>query len=121
MTDDWTIEFYLDEQGQAPVAAFLDTLDVKTRARFRWSLEQLQIRNVQARPPLVRHLDGVLWELREQSQTNIYRVIYIFFTGRRIVLLHGFQKKTQKTPVREIETARRRYDAFVEQEKAKEA
>ncbi len=120
MVVECTIEFYLDDQGRAPVAAFLDSLDVKTRARFRWSLEQLRIRNVQARAPLVRHLEGDLWELREESMTNIYRVIYVFVAGRRIVLLHGFQKKTQKTSARELEIARRRHHRFVEQEKARE-
>jgi phage-related protein len=92
-------------------------LDLKTRARFRWSAEQLRVRNVRAREPLVRHLEGNLWELREESSTNIYRVIYVFFTGRPIVLLHGFQKKTQRTPRGELETARMRYEAFIQRER----
>ncbi len=74
------------------------------------------MRNVQAREPLVRHLEGKVWELREESQTNIYRLMYFFFTGRRIVFLHGFQKKTQKTPRREIDTALERMKRFIEQE-----
>jgi len=58
------------------------------------------------------HLDDDLWELREESSTNIYRVIYFFFTGRRIVFLHGFQKKTRKTPAQELTMARKRAVAF---------
>ena len=112
----WTTEFYVDDAGNSPVEEFLDRLDVRTRARFRWSMEQLRLRNVQARQPLARHLEGPLWELREESQTNIYRIIYFFFTGRRIVFLHGFAKKTQRTPRRELEHARRRYEAFLAQE-----
>ena len=80
-------------------------------------MEQLRLRNVQAREPLVRHLEDDLWELREESNTNIYRIIYFFFTGRRIVFLHGFQKKTRRTPPRELDFARRRYLKFREQEK----
>lgn len=76
-------------------------------------MEQLRVRNVQAREPLARHLEGDLWELREESHTNIYRIIYFFFTGRRIIFLHGFQKKTRKTPSRELEIARRRHAAFL--------
>lgn len=113
---EWTTEFYLTEQGASPLDAFLDSLDVKTRARFRWSMEQIRIRNIRAREPLARHLDGDLWELREESSTNIYRVIYFFFSGRRIVFLHGFQKKTRRTPPGEIDTAQRRYDDFVDRE-----
>ena len=111
--DEWVLEFYLDARGSSPVEEFLDSLDLKTRARFLWSLEQLRVRNVSAHFPLVRHLEEHLWELREESRTNIYRVIYCFFTGRRIVLLHGFQKKTQKTPARELDTARRRYEDWL--------
>lgn len=71
------------------------------------------MRNVRAREPLVKHLEGDLWELREESQTNIYRIVYFFFTGRRIVFLHGFQKKSQKTPRKELELAMRRYSDFL--------
>jgi phage-related protein len=74
------------------------------------------VRNLQARPPLVRHVDGKLWELREESQTNIFRVLYFFYTGRRIILLHGFVKKTQRLPRNEIETALRRLTHFEERE-----
>ncbi|MGI0014030.1 MAG: type II toxin-antitoxin system RelE/ParE family toxin [Nitrososphaera sp.] len=112
----WRLEFYVDEGGDSPVADFLDSLDLKTRARFRWSMEQLQLRNVQAREPLVRHLEGNLWELREESRTNIYRIVYFFFTGRRIIFLHGFQKKTQRTPRQELEIAKQRYHDFVTRE-----
>lgn len=113
---DWTAEFYVDERGRSPVEVFLSDLDAKTRARFRWSMEQLRVRNIQAREPLVRHLEGDLWELREESRTNIYRVIYFFFSGRRIVFLHGFQKKSQRTSPRELAVARQRYQNFMQRE-----
>ena len=108
-----TTAFYEAPNGRVPVAEVLLSLDARTRARFRWSMEQLRLRNVQAREPLVKHLEGDLWELREESGTNIYRVIYCFFTGRRIVFLHGFQKKSRKTPRRELEQARRYYEDFI--------
>lgn len=114
--EDWEIEYYVADEGDVPVRAFLHRLDQKTYARFQWSLGQLRTRNVHVREPLVRHLEGKLWELREESQTNIYRIIYFFFSGRRIVLLHGFQKKTEKTPRREIETALQRMNHFVRRE-----
>jgi phage-related protein/DNA-binding transcriptional regulator YiaG len=114
---EWSNEFYVDEKGNSPVESFLNDLDAKTRARFLWSMEQLRVRNVRARAPLVRQLVGKLWELREESDTNIFRVIYFFFSGRRIVFLHGFQKKTRRTPTSEIEVAKRRYEDFLAREK----
>lgn len=119
MADDneWIVVFYVDENGFSSVREFLQSLDIKTQARFAWSIEQLRIRNVKAQEPLVRHLDGKLWELREESSTNIYRLLYFFFSGRRIVFLHGFQKKTQKTPRREIEIALQRMDNFTQRQR----
>lgn len=110
---DWHIVFFLDTQGDSPVEEFLNRLDVKTRARFVWSFEQLRVRNVHATEPLVRRVRGKLWELRRTSDGNIYRVLYFFFTGRQIVLLHGFHKKTDKTPHVEIEIAQKRMEDFL--------
>ncbi len=115
-TGKWRIEFYLDEAGRDPVGEFLSSLDAKTQARFIRSIELLRERNIQAREPLVRHLEGKLWELRQESQTNIYRLIYVFASGRRILFLHGFQKKTQRTPRSEIETAQRRFAILLARE-----
>jgi len=113
---EWTTEFYRREDGTSPVEEFLDSLDPKTRARFRWSMEQLRVRNVQADEPLVKHIEDKLWELRRASHGNIYRVFYFFFTGRRIVFLHGFQKKSQKTPKSELEIAKARYEDFIKRQ-----
>jgi phage-related protein len=113
----WKIVWYIeDDDSSSPVQEFLMTLDRKTQARFIWSIEQLRVRNVMAREPLVRHLEGKLWELREESNTNIYRLIYFFFSDQRIVFLHGFQKKTQKTPQHEIEIAMQRLNSFLTRE-----
>ena len=115
----WTIEFYVDEQGNEPVREFLDGLDLKTQVRFAWSIEQLRVRNVHATEPLVKHIDGKIWELRRASSGNIYRLMYFFFTGQTIVFLHGFTKKTQKTPTREIEVAQKHLDDYVQRKGGK--
>jgi phage-related protein len=116
-TQGWSIEYYVDDNGQVPVREFLLSLDDKTYARFQWSFEQLRLRNVAAREPLVRPVEGKIWELREESATNIYRVLYVFFTGRRIVLVHAFAKKTRKLPRRELAVALRRLVRFEQRER----
>ena len=112
----WSIIFYQDPSGSDPVSAFLDTLDLRTQARFDWSIEQLVLRNTQAREPLVKHLEGRIWELRRESTTNIFRLLYAFLPGRRILFLHGFEKKTQKTPRRAIAIAQTRLTSFLARE-----
>lgn len=116
MTDehDWSIVFYTTEQGDSPIEEFLQSLDLKTQARFDWSIKVLREQNTRAREPLVKHIEGKLWELRRASNGNIYRVMYFFFTGKRIVFVHGFQKKSQKTPKREIEIAEKRMNDFTQ-------
>ncbi|MSP14373.1 MAG: type II toxin-antitoxin system RelE/ParE family toxin [Chloroflexi bacterium] len=113
---EWSIVYYANERGESPVREFLENLDLKTQARFDWSIEQLRVRTIYAREPLVRHLEGKIWELRRESSTNIYRLLYCFLSGKRILFLHGFQKKTQKTPRREIEIAQQRLNSFIERE-----
>jgi phage-related protein len=62
----------------------------------------------QMREPHVKHLEGKLWELRVSAQEGIVRGIYVTATGRRVVVLHVFEKKTQATPRRAIELAQDR-------------
>jgi phage-related protein len=56
----------------------------------------------------VKHLEDKLWELRITGRDGISRAIYVTASGRRVVILRAFIKKTQKTPPRELETARQR-------------
>jgi phage-related protein len=55
--------------------------------------------------------DG-LYELRMEYNSNIYRVFFIFDEGKIVVLFNGFQKKTQKTPINEIEKALKIKEAY---------
>ena len=58
--------------------------------------------------PYVKHLQGKLWEIRLKDQDGIARVLYVSASIRRIVLLHAFIKKTQKTPKKALEIALQR-------------
>jgi len=51
------------------------------------------------REPYSKHLDDGIFEVRAQVGSNISRVLYFFFTGKRIILTQGFIKKTQKNAV----------------------
>lgn len=60
-----------------------------------------------------------LFEIRVDYQSNIYRVFCCFDKGKLVVLLNGFQKKTQKTPKKEIEKAMRLKEEYFNQKKLK--
>ena len=60
------------------------------------------------REPYIKHIDGQLWEMRLKGRDGIARALYVTATGRRVVILRTFVKKTQKTPRREIELALKR-------------
>ena len=60
--------------------------------------------------PTVKHLDGNLWELRPLKN----RIIFFYWKDDTFVLLHHFIKKTQKTPAKEIDQARRNLAEFIE-------
>ena len=55
----------------------------------------------------VKYLRDDLYEIRAEHNSNIFRVFFVFDNGNIVVLFHGFQKKTQKTPQQEIEKALR--------------
>lgn len=68
------------------------------RVQFRWPIGM----------PLVRNLGDGLWEVRSDLHTDrIARLLFCFQDGV-LVVLHGFIKKTQRTPTNELEIARRR-------------
>jgi phage-related protein len=56
----------------------------------------------------VKHLEDKLWEMRMKGKDGIARAIYITATGERVIVVHAFIKKTQKTPRGALETARMR-------------
>lgn len=58
--------------------------------------------------PHVKHIDGKLWELRAKASEGIARGIYVTMTGRKVVVLHVFVKKSQKTPAKALDIARTR-------------
>ena len=99
------IIFYEKEDGTIPVQEFLDKLPVKHHAKAIRDIDLLEKYGTNLKEPHVKYLKSKLWELRIKSTSDISRVFYFIPIGKDIVLLHGFVKKTQKTPNSEIATA----------------
>ena len=106
MKNTWIVEFYETETGEVPSLCFIKALEVKLRAKVFRDLELLEERGNELRLPYSRHLDDGIFELRTIQSTNVVRNLYFFISGRKIVITHGFYKKTQKTPSAEIQKAK---------------
>ena|SRR5438128_1056088 len=100
----WTVETL-----NASVDEEISALPADMRARLVRLTELIEQIGFEALPrDSVRYLEGGLWELRMIGRDGISRVMYVTATGRRMVILRVFIKKTQRTPLRELEVARRR-------------
>jgi phage-related protein len=100
----WTVVLL---NGQ--VAADLSALPADVRARFSRIVGLIEAHGLErVREPHVKHLRGRIWEMRMSGRDGIARALYVTASGKRIVVVHVFEKKTQKTPRREIEIAEQR-------------
>jgi phage-related protein len=103
----YEIIFYDSEAGKCPVQDFLDTLNPKLLAKTLRTIDLLAYNGSQLREPYSKKLEDGIFELRTKQGTDLSRVFYFFFVGRKIVLTNGFVKKSQKTPKAAIELAKK--------------
>jgi phage-related protein len=92
-------KYYLD---------FYNTLKPEVKKKFNWTLQLIATLD-RVPEKFFKHISGStgLYEIRVEVGSDIYRVFCFFDKGKLIVLVNGFQKKTQKTPKSEIELAER--------------
>ena len=101
------IELYTDKNGKKPVATFLKSLSAKHKAKALKIVDLLAEFGQDIKKPYALHLEGDLWELRVKYASDISRIFYFAEIDNSFVLLHGFVKKSQKTPKKEIDRAKR--------------
>ncbi|KPX17669.1 hypothetical protein ALQ08_101934 [Pseudomonas syringae pv. delphinii] len=105
-----SVKFFCTEAGNEPVREWLTDLprddrkavgtDIKT-VQFGWPIGM----------PVVRKMEPDLWEVRVDLKERIARVLFTV-EASSMVLLHGFIKKSEKTPASDLETARQRKAAL---------
>jgi phage-related protein/DNA-binding XRE family transcriptional regulator len=84
--------------------AELNALPADARASFERIVRLVQAFGLErVHEPYIKHIEGPIWEMRLRERAGIARALYVTATGRRVVILRVFTKKTQKTPRREIE------------------
>ena len=79
------IEFYSSEDGKEPVAEFLDSQDSKMAAKLVGLMEILEEKGTELRMPYSEHPENGIFELRCKQESNITRVMYFFYVGKKIV------------------------------------
>ncbi len=99
----WTITFYSQRVEDEILA-----LPAGILARFLRYAERMEVYGPDLGMPHTRAMGGGIFELRIKAAEGIARVFYCTGVGRRVVFLHQFVKKTDKTPSRELDIARRR-------------
>ena len=108
MSNGWSVE-YIELDDKKPFEEFVLGLPVKERAKIFETINyflQLKNENLPIKQSLSKHLEGGIFELRTSLRDKIARSFYFYQKGTKIVITHGFLKKTQKTPRKEIERAK---------------
>ncbi|WP_027406402.1 type II toxin-antitoxin system RelE/ParE family toxin [Anaerovibrio sp. RM50] len=113
------IIFYVDKKGKSQLLEYLNELEqINSKdsriklTKIREYVKALALNGTFLPEKYVKHLDGEIWELRPLDN----RILFAGWVDGAFVLLHSFIKKTQKTPKREIEQAKRELLDFKERE-----
>gem|GEM_PF-86270 len=101
------MEYYKKENGHIPVLDYLLSLEAKMRAKAFSEIELFEKHGPELREPYVKPIKGTqykgLFELRIKFASDISRIFYFTYHQKTFVLLHGFTKKTETTPQKELE------------------
>ena len=119
----FNVIFYEDSKGNKPTATFIRSLRKKSKADKNARINFIKItayidllceKGTQVGEPVVKHLDGDIWELRPLDS----RILFAHYKDKIFILLHHFKKKTNKTPPQEIKQAKRNLAYYLERNDA---
>ena len=102
----WKVELFEATRGEKPVEEFIKLQNSSVRAKLTHEIELLEIHGSMLGMPQSKRLEAGLYELRIRGKDGL-RIFYCF-KFKTIYLLHGFKKKTQQIPIKEMEIARQR-------------
>ena len=100
---------------------FFETLKPEVKRKFNWTF--MLIETIDIVPTrFFKHMEGTtgIYEVRVEAGTDIYRVFSFFDKGQLVILVNGFQKKSQKTPKKEIELAENLKKQYYDEKERKE-
>lgn len=103
----FNVEYFQNRDGTYPAEDFILSQEYKIQAKIFRMIELLELNGNALREPYSKELEDGIFELRIKQSNNITRILYFFVVGKKIILTNGFVKKTEKTPKREIQLAKR--------------
>lgn len=113
----YKVIFYRDKNGDEQVKEYIDGLAAKTDKSSRIKLNKimdyidyLAAYGLTSNANVMKHIESDIWELRPMRD----RIFFVCWLGDTFILLHQFIKKSQKTPQREIDQAKREYADIIE-------
>jgi len=109
----YEIIFYESRRGNNPVEDYILSLTKKAQAKVYKSLEILQVEGVNTPYPYVSHIRNKIFELRIKLGNNQHRILYFIHIGRKIILLHGFTKKTKAIQAKDLSLAQDRMSKYL--------
>jgi phage-related protein len=112
----WQVDFYVDENGRAPVEEFLTDLPMAHRAKLLATIKLLEWKGPNRPFPYSSQVRGKLRELRSQQGRDRLRVLYFGDARRVFILLHGIVKRSAQLPAEDIQVAERRMQKHTRRE-----
>lgn len=111
----FAVKFYSELSGNEPVREWLKALSSEEKKIIGADIQVVQF-SWPIGMPLVDSLGSGLWEIRSHFLNRIARIVFII-KEEKIILLNAFMKKTEQTPKEEINLARKRQRAIIEEQR----
>lgn len=99
----YSVKFYKDSRtGRSKVMEYINHLEKRVQEKVWKYMDHLRDNDAYLDEPYSRHIDWKLRELRVDFANKRFRIFYFCVVNKRIIILHAYLKKTEKTPPREI-------------------
>ena len=108
---------YTRPNGRNEFEEFYNSLPTKDRNKLRATIDMIEKAGIQPAIQLewVKKLNSEIYEIRSKISSNIQRTLYFHIKNNQYIITHGFTKKTQKTPIKEIIRAKQIKQEFEEE------
>jgi len=112
MSSGYIVYYYRTSTGDNPVSKFLNSLSERQQVKVVRMFQYLTEYGLMAILPHTKKLSGTpLWEMRILGKDSV-RIIYVVPMQQSVLILHAFIKKSQKTPLKELRIALKRYEEW---------